>query len=700
MRLLKFIHIFWYFFSNCLALPADSDSGLGRIGYLGSTAKAENFDDDQMIIFAVFLKKDYWRDSKKIGEIETIFRNVIEPNNPAPSDIWAAQYKAVGTPFILIRGKYQLLAYFMLAESQADPSKVVQYLSTWNALETGLDLLQRIEKYDQTKYPSISPGNDKRKRDLDKTRKPELDATTSESQVNIEDQDFQKRAIELWNQPLTPDIKFYSKPPDVAPEDYHNVYYEASQGENINIFVLDTGFADHADQLVTLKHAFQNGQIKGWLLPGGPLATAEHRENRKVAKEWVYHGTLVISKIIDEGVGFARKANIWVGGGYDSADNDFEIFILDLLFQTLEKIDEETEKDPGFKAIINLSTIIGIHRVGDVLSEYPTSVLTEKEREYIEVLSELLDIVLDSLGKRENVIIVTGSGNGWRGRPIDGRADFPAKRGGTIDNLVVVGSGDALGNLVSWSKADFIKVYGLSEGVVVPDFEEGPNGEQIPVEPPQNSLDEGISYGKTLATFSFSYLKLAMLSIPIFLKLKCYVHLANFLCHYNARGNQANPVICSILANHLSANPSWSTKQAIDKLYSDAYWRGGDDEDIKLAWTGASEPPDDFDDMDCDDETDDSDDFDSDPMDIGKRALKHYNEMHRRDICSQARKNNSQSENFTITGGPYLATKTLLLLVTHQTILQTTLKTVTATKTALITKETEITHTVAVSKAI
>ncbi|KAF3928416.1 hypothetical protein AA313_de0208788 [Arthrobotrys entomopaga] len=231
-----------------------------------------------------------------------------------------------------------------------------------------------------------------------------------------QDHGFKKRAaVERDEDGLDSDYGFYGRPPF---SHIDQPWIEDTEGENINIFVVDDGFADHADELPTFQHAFDNNQFKDWFLPRGPLAETDRRAwglySMGLPESEYFHGTHVISKIIDKEVGFARKANIWIAANYDRNDNAYDIYNIDLLFQVLERIDKETSRNPQFKAIINLSEVFFDHRLGDVLEEYPDDVLTKQEKRFIQAKSELLDILFSHLSKRENVIMVTGVGNGWK----------------------------------------------------------------------------------------------------------------------------------------------------------------------------------------------------------------------------------------------------------------------------------------------
>ncbi|KAF3916114.1 hypothetical protein AA313_de0201038 [Arthrobotrys entomopaga] len=376
MRLFGVIYIFLYFLGYTLAVPASSDSNSGIFG--GSKDLEETFNSDDIINLVVFLERDHWKDNKKIQDIETAFKNIVL-TGPAQSsiDVWAASYKDAGTPFILIRGEYKSLGDFIHKESTSSSPGIIQYLSAWFILDTKDAVDNKIDDYDAKQYPGIEIPNDMRKRSGLSTKETprrksrggfQESVTIQNLEEVVQDRKVQKRGAAPWDDPIKyPDFEFYSKPPGDHLEWDDDPWFEDSEGKDIDVFVLDTGLADHADELETFRHAYQNNQIKGWLLPRGPLATNEHREKRYLDDNGQYdindssfHGTQVISKIIDERVGFARKANIWVAALYDKAENSFQVYVIDLLFQILEKIDEETSPTPiGVAVTTKISNLHG-----------------------------------------------------------------------------------------------------------------------------------------------------------------------------------------------------------------------------------------------------------------------------------------------------------------------------------------------------
>ncbi|KAK6526646.1 hypothetical protein TWF694_005227 [Orbilia ellipsospora] len=117
--------------------------------------------------------------------------------------------------------------------------------------------------------------------------------------------------------PFFEEFRFYSKPPgaELAP---YEIFCEASQGENIDVLLPDTGFADHENGLKVFKDAFINDQIKCWILPRGPLSSNKHHEALAVGEALddadsnktvhtprkAFHGTRVIPEVIDDHAGY------------------------------------------------------------------------------------------------------------------------------------------------------------------------------------------------------------------------------------------------------------------------------------------------------------------------------------------------------------------------------------------------------------
>ncbi|KAF3925463.1 hypothetical protein ABW21_db0207619 [Orbilia brochopaga] len=286
-----------------------------------------------------------------------------------------------------------------------------------------------------------------------------------------------KRSHDPDGRQVTRDLDMYEKPPGIP--DLHDwidnphITRDQSEGAGVDIFVIDTGLAKNADKSKEFKHAYDNRQFKGWIIARSPFST-EAPFDRRAFTTGAFHGTYVLSKIIGNSTGWARKANIWVVVVPDNSGY---------------------EKDPGYRAIINLSGTTPTHRTGAELDPYLD--LTATEKRFVEAISQLQDIVLKMLIKRQNVVLVTGTGNGLLGSPVK-TYQWPAKRGNWGKNLVVVGSADVLGNINSWDRADFVKVYGIVEDVVVPEFKNdpGPPISQLPT--PGEPLVKvfGVSYGK------------------------------------------------------------------------------------------------------------------------------------------------------------------------------------------------------------
>ncbi|KAF3928306.1 hypothetical protein AA313_de0209241 [Arthrobotrys entomopaga] len=337
-----------YFIGAVFSVPTSRDTDIespnGRrgltdgSGYLGGNKKQEDqIKKDGIILFLVFLKKRYWDDVDKLMEVESEFRKILEPDDFSDSSsssssdedpgegLWYPNYKDVGTPYVLIRGKYKSIGSVIVHESIPTAPEITQYLSAWQIVYTEKALEDRIEEDDAQRY-LIDPTSQRRKRGLQKNALQELNETHSELLLNrIENStkgDIQTRAKVLFEKPFFPDFRFYSKPPESELVTYQ-MYYEDSQGENIDIFVLDTGFADYANDLKGFKNAFANGQIKGWIVPGGPLASKKEHESSTVGEapddadpnktvhthQRAFHGTRVISKIIDDKAGAGQSTD-------------------------------------------------------------------------------------------------------------------------------------------------------------------------------------------------------------------------------------------------------------------------------------------------------------------------------------------------------------------------------------------------------
>ncbi|KAJ6262647.1 hypothetical protein Dda_3459 [Drechslerella dactyloides] len=496
-----------FLLSNSFAFPAGSDTerpgsgSSGLSGILGWNGEVEKkYKPDEVLLFVVFPKKDYWQNDKVIGEIESLLKGVLDPdvNMEDPEDpaeaVYVHKYKNLGTPLIQVLGKYHAIADVIIDDFENKEGNerkrigISDYLDTWGIIRAEDDFSEKMRRVDERRFLSEDEW----------THGSEVETTRIRKGIMRKNN---KGAVEYEFETINSDIRSWSKPPGITSEEWKSrpVYYEDSEGKDIDIFVLDSGFAlDGAREHQEFADAIENGQIKGWLYAEGPLGANKPGDYLwSVPDEgWIdFHGTHVISKILGRQTGFSRKANVWV----------------------LERIEKETEENPKYRAIINMCTIIEYHGLGDELDPYPESALTTVERKFIEAYSRIADIVLARLSERENVIIVTGTGNDWLGRgPI---SEWPAKRGGSIENLVVLGSVDKKdrdSNLI-----------------------------------PSKSQDE------------FEYICRGGISYAI-------------------------PAVSGILATHMSANPEWSPKQAIGKLYNDAYPRAEGADAIKITWTGIS----------------------------------------------------------------------------------------------------------------
>ncbi|KAF3916134.1 hypothetical protein AA313_de0202641 [Arthrobotrys entomopaga] len=162
---------------------------------------------------------------------------------------------------------------------------------------------------------------------------PKHSSTGNKTETRFNDRLLHRRSTEFYDGVYSGEFPFYSKPPGIDLQQYAEspdpFSYESTQGENVDIYVLDSGLADHASELNSFKNAFANGQIKGWFFPRGPQSTTKRFDSvstRSSGSE-SFHGTWVISKIIDEKAGYARKANIWMAAHYDHFEWQFIKFV-------------------------------------------------------------------------------------------------------------------------------------------------------------------------------------------------------------------------------------------------------------------------------------------------------------------------------------------------------------------------------------
>ncbi|KAF3918292.1 hypothetical protein ABW21_db0204015 [Orbilia brochopaga] len=580
----------WLFLSNsCTSRPTNGqdDTNPERPGSANSVAssalsgplgwRSEDWYAPYSVVqLELFLKRIYWQDDQVISEIETLLRGILDLYEskeegryhlfviqPPRDGIRVPKYKNLGTPFISVAGKYDKLADIILDDfalndeteiegEQRERKRigVADYLDAWGILGMVDGLQKRIWSVD-AHLSSVDGDAIDRGAPVAPQRRGNIEeSSNTESLGNLykisEGADPQRPAVLKRNpagtRSYSADLIRYDIAPGSSEEEWHSHQhtFSVSEGQGIDIFVLDTGFADNAIASPEFSRAIRNGQIKGFYWAQG---TQPHGPWMDFADPYPgrFHGTMVISKIIGETTGWARKANIWVEVMLDMRRVAWIGYLTDCLNAALEKIDMEIERDPNYKAIISMSSLSGYHRVGDELDRYPDSFISETEKKFIDASSRLADIVLDMLGeRRDNVIIVCGPGNGNLGRPISA---WPAKRGDSIENLVGVGSADLSGKIKAYSKTEFIKVYGISDNILVPRFERLEAGLQWPV--PGRS--------------AFQWLGGISLAIP---------------------------VIAGILATHLSDHPDWSIKQAIDKLYNDAYPRAEGPDAVPIAWTG------------------------------------------------------------------------------------------------------------------
>ncbi|KAK6362365.1 hypothetical protein TWF730_006057 [Orbilia blumenaviensis] len=630
-------------FSKTDAFPASSDIDMESVrsidsGVLGWDKRIEDkYRLDEMLTFTVILKEAYWKDGTVINNIKRMFERIQDldvdmDDGRLRKRIYSPSYKGVGTPFIMVRGQYYKIANVILGEpSDAEPHQIVgalQYLECWGIIEGERSFHSKMLWADENQFPDSQEGSKesssfgspllRRGEDLHRWHRTQSSSASIGAIYPIR-QNLTKRSpkkYEVQDQ-LLEDMRYYSKPPSISTDEWksHVVYYEDSEGSGVDVFVLDSGLASHASEHSEFRHAYDNDQIKGWIYSEGPEQLTGFRDFADPNQGVDFHGTYVISKIIGSSTGYARKANIWVGVVTDSTDWCSPWYLIDVLFETLRRIDDNTSENPGYKAIINISTVIDYHRVGD------------------------------------------------EGRPIQ---EWPAKRGSSMENLVVVGSADHSGKINAWAKADFVEIYGRTDDIFVPKFEIQGNSQEGALAADGKNIytaEDGISFGKSLRVVTRSS--------------RCSCGREASKCLLN---KPVIPIICGILATHFSANPSWSPKQAIEKLYTDAYIRGEGPDAVKIAWTGITPP---------------SDSCSSGGDGSSRKQItslnRHYS-IHRRSDCRDiSNVEEKAGVDPKLDLDPYA-------VVVHQTIFRTV--EVTITKTKLATKVTKITRTVAIPSII
>ncbi|KAK6519098.1 hypothetical protein TWF281_003786 [Arthrobotrys megalospora] len=115
------------------------------------------------------------------------------------------------------------------------------------------------------------------------------------------------------------DVRVMSTPPPTALDLRRGVatygaqretWLEASQGEGINIYLLDSGFVPEAKDHPEFAQAVAiENRIKGWLHHQLVGMKEDDHDRKKFESP---HGTGALSKILGKRGGFAKKANVWM----------------------------------------------------------------------------------------------------------------------------------------------------------------------------------------------------------------------------------------------------------------------------------------------------------------------------------------------------------------------------------------------------
>ncbi|KAK6333978.1 hypothetical protein TWF696_002489 [Orbilia brochopaga] len=455
-------------------------------------------------------------------------------NDEPGEGIYVPKYRYFGTPFILVRGQYHKIADIVIEdfsrEKKDERIGVNDYLETWGILDAQSDIEVAMDKIDEEQ----SESQMQEKRSL---RERENTKLSKRGGIRYSEGDYFL------------DFKYYSKPPDIAWDEWEAqdaYFYYGTEGSGVNIYMVDSGFAGGAEDSDEFKNAFENDQVKEWIYAHGPMEVGQ-------PDDYVYDtgnaltdftGTKAVSKIIGRSTGYARKASVHIGVIYDWSSTQQPCYTIDVLARMMERIEDNIKRDSRYKAIINLpTTVLPYHRIGKELDLYTT--LTPGERTYVGAYSRIADIVLKKFHDfLSNVILVTGTGDSSWGMPI---SEWPAKRGDTMSNLVVIGNADADGKINAFSEASYVAVYANTDAIEVPTF--GIQSGTLKQYHLRNEKDSG----------------------------------AGFQQEYGI--DLAIPIVTGILACIWSEGPDNLAQDVIETLYEDAYPRdveGG----LKIVWTG------------------------------------------------------------------------------------------------------------------
>ncbi|KAK6347565.1 hypothetical protein TWF718_005403 [Orbilia javanica] len=492
---------------------------------LGWTQPYENSDDVDCILV---IKEEYWNDVVVHTFIRSVLIKDILEQDPLIMDIehdeenrekvyFGRWDNGIGRAFYVVQTEYHRAADLIL-------DKLKDYLGAWLDAPLERRLIDQILQLDGRERSS---------------------SVTSSSPRRVSEggsSDSGSSEIPEYNgQGAPPDIKWITSPPagqygretnEQKIANSFRSFYGGAKGFNVDIYVVDSGFSAAAKFHESFGYASHFRRVGSWMKTGGIEPTEVVLTDYDTE---TYHGTDVTSKIIGFKTGLAPYAKI-ISAIFNAngEQNRNSCFYAELLLKIRKGILEK----PFTKAIINLSVVLDGHLRKDKgdFSQYPF--LKEVERNYLDLMAIYADKAMDKVLELDNVIVVTGTGNGDVGDPI---RDWPAKRGTReASNLVVVGNADVHGRLNGHVEAEFVKVYGIAEYIAVPAV--------------RSNYARAVNAGKT------RYTEEAGISLVV-------------------------PMISGILACHLSDFPTITPLEAVKKLYKDAYPYEKDSR-IKMAWTG------------------------------------------------------------------------------------------------------------------
>ncbi|EPS45781.1 hypothetical protein H072_127 [Dactylellina haptotyla CBS 200.50] len=503
--------------------------------------REEPYEETEMIHCMLILSVGISNHQGILNHIqEILIKGVLEKYSPGDVRMVIGKYDGLGTRYYVFEGAYADISHTIFNELENDKNHWIQ---SWGDLSQEVFLEQRLDRIDE-----LAKSSTKRLARKDTNAMKSKGNKLRNESYNATHKKLRPRAVvksdESRNIPF--DLRYHSTPPPGGDRDYgspgalSDYYFESSEGEGVDIYVIDTGFefrTTHGE----FAEALARDQIKGYIFP--VALDAPHDKVDYDPQSTDLHGTVVTSKIIGKRAGMARKANIWVAPMVDAHKRILHVYLLDLFLKVRDNIKQETQKNPNYRAIINLSMAMGTHRDVNEMNQpkyHNSQKLSQQDRAYILGISDLGDLALKSLLELDNVVLVTGAGNDPLGNEI---RDWPAKLGASYKNMIVVGSVDRFGAIRQVGKIDFVEMYGLEEMYEIPDLVS--RMEDSAETPDKYIIKNGVSY--------------------------------------------TNACVAAILATHLSANPDWSVTDAVNQLYQDAYPRKKNGP--KVIWTGVRPTP-------------------------------------------------------------------------------------------------------------